>query len=276
MSLAAVCCLLPGRLIAQQTVGEFVGQNRFDNQLQMTLHWVGGAFRMGSPESEAGRFHDEDAVDVTVSAFWIGAFEVSQAQYEALMGTNPSKRTGPSLPVVDVNWRAATRFCEQLSEKETEAGRLAAGWEYRLPTEAQWECACRAGTTTRFSFGDDETLAEDYVWHLRNSGGRSQGIGVKKPNAWGIYDMHGNVAEWCRDTYEHDLPGGTDPEIRKRGSSKVYRGGSTDGNLKDCRSASRNSHSDAQSSASIGFRVVLTRPAGAPKRSTEPVDLFGE
>ena len=162
------------------------------NALGMQFCWIpAGTFTMG----EADR-----RVEVELSqGFWLGKFEVTQAEYLAVMGNNPSrcKESGERAPVEMVHWHDAVEFCAKLTERERAAGRLPDGWAYVLPSEAQWEYACRAGSKTRFAFGNDVTSLADYGWFKDNSGGTSHPAGEKKPNAWGLHDMHGNVWEWC-------------------------------------------------------------------------------
>jgi formylglycine-generating enzyme required for sulfatase activity len=149
----------------------------------------------------------------------MGVTEVTQAQYEAVMGTNPSYFKGQTNPVENAFWEDATEFCKKLSEKTRQT--------VRLPTEAEWEYACRAGTQTAFSFGDDPSALGDYAWHAGNSGERSHPVGQKKPNAWGLYDMHGNIWEWCADRYGKYPKGfATDPSGPTTGDTRVSRGGS--------------------------------------------------
>jgi formylglycine-generating enzyme required for sulfatase activity len=177
-----------------------------------------GKFMMGEgTEPPHGPQHE-----VTLSKpFYMGVTEVTQAQYEAVMGTNPSAFKGATNPVETVSWNDATEFCKRLSEKTRQA--------VRLPTEAEWEYACRAGTQTAFSFGDSDAALDDYAWWAKNSGGTTHPVGQKKPNAWGLYDMHGNVYEWCADWYG-DYPQGsvTDPSGSATGAygARVLRGGS--------------------------------------------------
>jgi len=179
-----------------------------------------GKFLMGSPDSEQGRKTEEGPQhQVTITKpFYMGVTEVTQAQYEAVMGTNPSKFKGPSNPVDNVTWDEAVEFCRKLSEKTGKA--------VRLPTEAEWEYACRAGTKTRYSFGDSDSVLGDYAWSGSNSGGMTHPVGQKKPNPWGLYDMHGNVYEWCADWFGSYSGGAsTDPQGAASGKLRVSRGG---------------------------------------------------
>jgi formylglycine-generating enzyme required for sulfatase activity len=146
----------------------------------------------------------------------MGKYLVTQSQYEFVMGANPSGFIDASLPVETICKSDADAFCSELTSTERRAGRLAQGWDYRLPTEAQWEYACRAGTTAAFSWGDDESQIGDYAWYAQNSGAKTHAVGQKKPNPWGLYDMHGNCIEWCRDAWSDSLPGGTDPEVKQQ------------------------------------------------------------
>lgn len=190
--------------------------------------------------------------EVTISKpFYMGATEVTQAQYEAIMKANPSLVKGPTNPVEMVSWDNATDFCRKLSAKTGKA--------VRLPTEAEWEYACRAGSTTRFCFGDvDEGLA-DYGWSLDNSGGKTRPVGQKKPNAWALYDMHGNVCEWCADLYG-EYPNGpvTDPQGPAAGYGRVLRGGSVYNNSYGCRSACRRKCAPGDGTSENGIRVVVS------------------
>ena len=172
-----------------------------------------GTFTMGSPESEQYRFELEAQHEVTISKdYYLGLTEVTQGQYEKVMGTNPSYFRGNKVqgessnhPVEEVSWEDAVEFCKKLSElpEEKKAGRV-----YRLPTEAEWEYACRAGSKTAYSFGADSKSLVDYAWFRENSGYQTHPVGEKKANAWGLYDMHGNVWEWCSDWYG-EYPKGT-------------------------------------------------------------------
>jgi len=157
-----------------------------------------GTFRMGSPQNETGRQDNERIRTVTLAKrYWMGAYEVTQQQYEEIMGANPSRLKGSTRPVDVVSWNDAQDFLRKFNERERQAKRLPANWAYRLPTEAEWEYACRAGSTAAYCFGDDEGVLGEYAWYDRNSEGAPSAVGQKRPNAWGLYDMHGNVAEWC-------------------------------------------------------------------------------
>ena len=177
---------------------------------------------MGSPRTEVGRRPEEGPQrQVTISKpFYMGLTEVTQLQYGCIMDRNPSKFLGARNPVAGLSWDDAVAFCETLSKK---TGRVVC-----LPTSAQWEYACRAGTTTRFSFGDDIEDLDAYGWYKANSGGRAHPVGQKKPNAWGLYDMHGNVWEWCRDWYDEKFYArakSVDPENTVEATHRVVRGG---------------------------------------------------
>jgi eukaryotic-like serine/threonine-protein kinase len=226
-----------------------------------------GSFRMGSPPSELARSDDENQVQVGISqGFWMGQTEVTQAQWAAVMGSNPSEFKGDDLPVDRVSWEDAQKFIGKLNQ----GGGLPEGWKYALPTEAQWEYACRAGTRTAFGFGESLSSQE-----ANFDGGFPYGNAVKgpflentstvgsyKPNAWGLYDMHGNVYEWCADWYLAALVGGTDPVGASTGSSRVYRGGSWSSLAQLCRVAARSRGSPGLRFRHLGFRVAAV-PAGA-------------
>jgi formylglycine-generating enzyme required for sulfatase activity len=204
------------------------------------------------------------AHEVTLAEpFKLGVHEVTQAQYEQVMGVNPSRSKGANNPVEMVSWEDAVEFCRRLSELPAEK---AADNVYRLPTEAEWEYACRAGATTKFSFGDDESELEQYDWcyenSLENSGSSTNPVGRKRPNAWGLYDMHGNVKEWCQDWYG-DYPSGsvTDPSGATSGSDRVLRGGSWCDTAEFCRSADRFGYEPSIRYDLWGFRVCLS-PSG--------------
>jgi len=208
-----------------------------------------GRFLMGSPENDVDRFDDEGPQhEVTISGpFYLGQFPVTQAQYEAVMGKNPSHFTGNDRPVECVCWDEAVVFCAQLSRK--------VGHWVTLPTEAQWEYACRAGTAAGW-YGDVDAIA----WHDGNSGGETHPVGRKRPNAWGLYDMLGNVWEWCADNWHEDYTGAPTDGIAWQGTdpSRVVRGGSWRSSPWYCRSASRNEGTPDHRYYFLGFRVVYS------------------
>ena len=196
-----------------------------------------GEFLMGSPDSDAlagGSEKPQHRVQIS-EPFYLGMCEVTQEQYRRVTGENPSRYKGDAQrPVERVSWNDAVEFCRQLSDTE--------GREYRLPTEAEWEYACRAGSTTKWCFGDSTAGLEDYAWYSANSGGQTHPVGQKSPNAWGLHDMHGNVYEWCADWYGPGYYRNSppyDPIGAASGSDRVRRGGCWAGDAGRCRSASR-------------------------------------
>ena len=182
-----------------------------------------GTFMMGSPDSDATAYDDEKpAHRVTISQpFYLGTYAVTQEQWEAVMKTNPSRFTGDrNRPVERVFWEDTQQCIQRLNTQEGRA-------RYRLPTEAEWEYACRAGSQTAYSFGDDPLQLDQYGWYVDNSGDQTHPVGQRKPNAWGLYDMHGNVWEWVQDWNGAYAPGPvTDPRGPSSGSRRVLRGGS--------------------------------------------------
>ena len=222
-----------------------------------------GTFMMGLPENEAGRYKDETQHRVTLTkSYYLGVYEVTQEEYERLMGTNPSTYKGKRNPVENVSYDDAIGFIERLNDLPEEK---AAGRSYRLPTEAEWEYACRAGSSTAYCFGDDEARLGEYAWYDKNSGIRTHPVGKKRPNGWGLYDMHGNVWEWCNDWYG-EYPSGsvTDPTGASSGSFRVRRGGSWYNEAADCRSALRFRSDPSLRSSYLGFRLVLSSPGTSP------------
>lgn len=226
------------------------------------LIWVpAGSFTMGSPMGEAGRnavAETQVKVELT-QGFWLGKYEVTQEEYEEVMGTNPAsyKNSGKTAPVETISWQDAMDFCQTLTERERAAGSLPEGWGYTLPTDAQWEYACRAGTTTSYSFGDVPAQLGEYGWFNANSGNVPHPVGQKKPNPWGFYDMHGNVFEWVLDWHSDSLEGGKDPLGPATGMMQVRRGGCYDFPVAECRSAARKAFMPSRRFARIGFRPAL-------------------
>jgi formylglycine-generating enzyme required for sulfatase activity len=209
-----------------------------------------GSFTMGSSSSEEQRSSDEGQVEVTLSqSFWLARTEVTQAQWEALMGSNPSQFKGSNLPVENVSWDDAQSFIAKLNDKQI----LPQGWKFALPTEAQWEYACRAEEKGPYSGGS----LDEVGWYDDNSESKTHEVGQKKPNAWGLHDMHGNVYEWCADWYNDTLQGGVDPTGLSSGDSRVSRGGSWYYYASFCRAAHRVRHSPGYRINDLGFRPAL-------------------
>jgi len=212
-----------------------------------------GEFMMGD-----GNFADEKpAHRVRIAKpFYLGKFEATQAQYQQMMGVNPSQFKGQDLPVEQVSWDDAQEFCSKVSEKTK--------WVVRLPTEAGWEYACRAGTKTDFYTGGFGAEAERAAWYKKNSGNTTHAVGQKLRNAWGLYDMHGNVWEWCADWYaEYEAVPFTGPQP-VQGQQRVLRSGSWCSGLGDCRSSRRRKSDPGCREAHFGFRVAVDVPSKTP------------
>jgi formylglycine-generating enzyme required for sulfatase activity len=247
------------------------------NSLDMKLALIpAGKFLMGSPAGEAERDPEERQHEVVIARpFYLGVYEVTQAQYQKLMGKNPSHfaASGPDHPVETVRWREAVDFCSRLSkrEAETKAGRV-----YRLPTEAEWEYACRAGTTTPFHTGKNLSSMQANFNGAYPYGDSDKGPNLKKtakvgsypPNAWGLYDMHGNVSEWCADWYDPDYyqnspregPKGPQKGVLPTGFEtdyfRVVRGGCWLDEARGCRAAYRFRLQSIEPYRLVGFRVA--------------------
>ena len=204
--------------------------------------------------------------------FYIGVYEVTNAQWARVMGEVPSKWKDADRPVEQVSWDDANEFCRRLSARaeENRAGRV-----YRLPTEAEWEYACRAGSTTEYCFGDDESRLDDFGWFGDWEGGGTHPVGQKRANAWGLYDMHGNVSEWCNDyvgDYRKDEV--TDPQGPSEGSSRVIRGGSWSRPAEECPSAQRfGLEPSGRPDVFMGFRVAMTSPGAKGDPPKEAIDI---
>ena len=243
-----------------------------------------GEFTMGSPVGEKDHQDDEEQVAVTLTkSFWLGKTEVTQGQWQQVMSTEPWKgqplvQADKDCPATYVSFFDAVEFCEMLTDLERKAGKLKANEEYRLPTEAQWEYACRAGTTTAFSFGDESKLNSHAWWGGLDVEAASKGeikagpgnaareqyahkVGLKKPNPWGLHDMHGNAAEWCSDWFGKKLSGGTDLVGPEGGSRRVLRGGGWWFGPDLCRSAIRGSSVPSYRFSALGFRVARSQSA---------------
>ena len=275
-SVVAVSGAAPGSAQEPSFRGGKAGEERVVEAI--TLCWCPpGRFVMGSPPTERGHRPDEVQVEVTLSkGFWTTKHEVTQGQWRRLIGAFPDKPPssefgeGDGFPVYWVNFDEAEKFCSALTRRLHSTRALPAGWEFRLPTEAQWEYACRAGTTTATSFGDSlgahqANFAGETNDRSVRARGSSQKVGSYPANPWGIQDMHGNVWEWCRDYYHAQLPGGTDPDLyeskglpnRDGTYSRVRRGGAWVEPGWACRSACRLRYESHRRSDHIGFRVVV-------------------
>jgi eukaryotic-like serine/threonine-protein kinase len=208
---------------------------------------------MGSPASEAGRSDTEGPQHrVSVPSFYMGRFEVTQAQWQAVMGNNPSSFKGENRPVERVSWNDAQEFCKKLSQRT--------GRTYRLPSEAEWEYACRAGTRTAYYFGDDAGKLGEYAWFAENSGSQTHSVGSFIANGFGLHDMHGNLWEWCQDPYYNHYRGApTDGSVREGNSpDRLLRGGSWSNLAQNCRSANRDWRNPAYRINADGLRLVVS------------------
>ncbi len=225
---------------------------------------MGSPFKIGSPDYELGRNKDEIQHKVIISKlFMIGKYPITQYQYGSVVGENPSQFKGDNNPVEMVSWNDAKEFCNILNSSFK--NKLPQGFIFDLPTEAQWEYACRAGTITSLNSGKNITSETDSCynlnevgWYYKNSGGKTHSVGKKMPNDWGIYDMHGNVMEWCKDWYG-DYPSFsvTDPTGPDRGSFRVRRGGGWLNRARNSRSAIRSNDFPDNRSDNLGFRLAL-------------------
>jgi len=214
-----------------------------------------GEFLMGSPDADnavTGYARPQHRVRITVP-FYLGKYQVTQEQWRAVMRRNPSYVHASKHPVEQVSWQDCQQFLDKLNLRQgNPAGK------FLLPTEAQWEYACRAGSTTNYCCGGDETRLEEYGWYDVNSGRRTHPVGQKKANAFGLYDMHGNVWEWCADWYDEGYYAKSpadDPRGPATGLARVRRGGSAYGPAKNCRSSNRNYLVPRESDLDLGFRV---------------------
>jgi formylglycine-generating enzyme required for sulfatase activity len=256
--------------------GSFLGSRAGEERevAGVKLCWCpAGRFLMGSPPTEPERRPDEDQVVVTLTkGFWMSRYEATQGEWKRVMGRLPGPLTaqlpaGDDYPVGNVNFAEAEAFCRQLTALGRRSGVLPNDWEFRLPTEAQWEYACRAGTTTATAFGDRLSSKQANFQGKPYNGGepgpslnRATPVGSYPANAWGLHDMHGNVFEWCRDWYHSKLPGGVDPDLSDRpATSRVRRGGCWADDGWPCRSAFRLRFEPERRYDHIGFRVALVQ-----------------
>jgi len=254
-------------LIARNSTGS--GSNTLTLNLRVSLATplvsiAAGTFTMGSAASDPDSVtNDQPQTQVTIAhAFLIGKYEVNQGEYQAITGSNPSFFTGDlSRPVESVSWEDATNFCALLTARDRQSAHISGTAFYRLPTEAEWEYAARAGTSTAYSFGDDASSLGQYAWFDGDSAQTSHPIGQKLPNPWGLYDMHGNTWELCMDWFG-PYPGGavTDPQGPVTGTRRIVRGGSWFRASVSSRSARRATLPSNSRNGDGGFRIVLVSP----------------
>lgn len=255
--------------------GNKAGQLWAENGIAMKFRWCPtGSYWMGSPRDEADRRENEDRVHVQLSGFYLGQHEVTQDQWQRVTKLTLEKQqakqlqdlrpgAGPDHPIYYVSFDDATEFCQQFTAQEREAGRLPKEWEYRLPTESEWEYACRAESRGPTAFGRTLTSEQAQIGGQRETAK----VGSFPANAWGLCDMHGNVSEWCRDWYCSQLPGGRDPEqlwpefLRTDPRSSVHRGGDYLTASAGCRSAARAHAAGENRNFTVGLRVALVHIA---------------
>ena len=215
-----------------------------------------GDFMMGSPTNNTSNFHTTTSLEVTLTQpYYLGIYTVTQDEYLAITGRNPSDFKAKRHPVESVSWMDANAFISNLNEHKEEKNLNRA---YRLPTEAEWEYACRAGNSSWYCFGSDDTQLHEYAWYSKNSQNRIHPVGEKKPNEWGFHDMHGNVWEWCQDWYgPYPNSPVTNPLGLSKGSSRILRGGSRIDVAEECRSGFRSWEAPTTRFSNLGFRLVL-------------------
>ncbi|HUQ68517.1 MAG TPA: SUMF1/EgtB/PvdO family nonheme iron enzyme [Planctomycetaceae bacterium] len=248
------------------TDGAQPGEVREFTNLKIKFCWCPpGDFEMGSSETSSDHQLNESQHKVTLSrGFWMQQTELTQNQYQQLMGSNPAFYKGEQNPVDSVTWNEANEFARRLSElpPEKKAGNL-----FRLPTEAEWEYACRAGSTTVFTHGDDEAGLEEFAWYHKNSARTTHPVGKKKPNGWGLHDMHGNVSEWCQDFYgDHSREAAIDPRGPPSGDKRTLRGGGWFQVAMWQRSSHRDAFVPSARYVGLGFRLVATMRTPSDER----------
>ena len=232
-------------------------EKRMDKEQEAFINSIGqkfklipaGEFMMGDKQwDDSNNMHK---VRITKS-FYLGVYQVTQKEWGAVMGSNPSNFKGDDLPVENVSWDDCQEFIERLNKKE-------GTYAYRLPTEAEWEYACRAGSAVKFCFGDDESKLGRYAWYGSNSVKKTHSVGTKAPNTWGLYDMHGNVWEWCEDWYDTNYYKESpkdDPQGPSNGSYRVFRGGSWNYEAANCASGNRRRNGPGRRSDNLGLRLA--------------------
>ena len=229
------------------------------DDVEVAFRWIpAGSFIMGGTDDKA--YYDEQPAHkvIITKGYWLAETPTTQRLWQAVMGANPSRFQGDDLrPVENVSWHDSNEFIDILNSSLRSSSDSAKLGRFRLPTEAEWEYACRAGTTGKYNVSGESL--DNLGWYAKNSNKTTHAVGCKRANAWGLYDMHGNVYEWCADWYG-DYPNGTvtDPTGPSSGSSRVLRGGSWFFNARDCRSAFRNCSGPAIRYYNCGFRLLLT------------------
>jgi formylglycine-generating enzyme required for sulfatase activity len=252
-----ICLSLLSLVLPEGAFSALVAEKTYTNSIGMEFVLIpAGSFTMGADKNFEDASDDETPQHrVSISKpFYLGKYEVTQAQWTAVMGNNPSKFKDRSNPVEQVSWNDVQAFIRRLNQQEGHN-------HYRLPTEAEWEYATRAGSTGAYSFGDDADSLGRYAWYSDNSGDKRYPVGQKEPNAWGLHDMHGNVWEWVQDWYGeryYSNSPGSDPKGPSSGSRRVERGGCWCGSAKFCRSAYRNRVTPDYRHGSLGFRLALS------------------
>lgn len=277
-AIALVICVLSGCGPSAQDIGN--GPDDATNSIGIKFKLIRpGKFLMGAPKNDAAQIECEAPQHLVEIAqpFYMGVYPVTRGQFAAFVedagykaenektGDKPTWRNphfksyeaSDDDPVVFVSWNDAGQFCKWLSKKENKT--------YELPTEAEWEYACRAGTTTAYSFGDDPKSLDDYAWYAANSDFQTHPVGGKQPNPWGLYDMHGNVCQWCTNQFGLYRSEDIRDQLRDRLSKfRIIRGGSFRGKPQVCRSTYRNLGAPEGSGDDVGFRVVLRSPPDKP------------
>ena len=274
---AAIALLWPGDRAIAQTADKAepaaaaeikTGTNcvlTLPGNVKLEMIWIEpGTFMMGSPNDEFGRNDNETQHQVTLTkGFWIGKYEVTQAQYKAVTGSDPSHFKGDDLPVEMVDWEESMEFCKKLTESL--GGALPKGYKCSLPTEAQWEYACRAGTTSPLNNGKSIQTREEkcdnldeVAWYKFNSNGTTHPVGQKKPNAWGLSDMHGNACEWCLDWIgNYPATPVTDPAGPDKGTQRSDRGAGWYWYPRQARSGHRGLYPPERRYFYLGFRLAI-------------------
>lgn len=251
-----------GKSVTAEQIDAIPVENKFTDQMVVFKRITSGTYMMGS---QRGDFDEKPLRNVTVSGFWMSSCEISQKVYASMMGQNPSSFQGDdTLPVEMVSWNDAASFCNIMSRKSgLQPCYDEVSWEcdfskdgYRLPTEAEWEYACRSGSTGQYANGENESDLARVSWYVGNSGYKTHPVGGKEPNAWGLFDMHGNVWEWCNDWYGTYDNTTTNPVQTKKSSYRVIRGGAWSDNATECRSSNRDKYYQGMSYNLIGFRIV--------------------